>query len=274
VSVWGHRTQADLARTRVGIVGLGSVGSIVAEALMRTGVREVVLVDHDRIEQRNLDRTLHANDRHAAGRTAKVDVAADAAASSHTAGELEVKAVRSEVQSPQALKALLDCDVVVSCVDRPWPRWILNSVSYAHLIPVVDGGIQARVDAEGLPLHVDWRIHTVGPDRACLVCLGAVRRSDAALDRDGLLDDIDYLQGLSDIERERYNRRNVFAFSLAVAAHEVLQLVGLVSGSPRIGGIGPQHYAAYPGQMTVEPTTGCQPECEFAAMTATGSASI
>ncbi|MBZ4521840.1 ThiF family adenylyltransferase [Mycobacterium avium] len=274
VSVWGPRTQADLARTRVGIVGLGSVGSIVSEALMRTGVREVVLIDHDRIEERNLDRTLHANDRHAAGAIPKVAVAADAAEASHTARSIDVKAVRSEVQSAQALKALLDCDAIVSCVDRPWPRWILNTVSYAHLIPVVDGGIQARVDAKGLPLHVDWRIHTAGPERACLVCLGAVRRSDAALDRDGLLDDPDYLQGLCDDDRERYNRRNVFAFSLATAAHEVLQLVGLVSGSPRIGGIGPQHYAAYPGHLTVEPTTSCRPDCEFAAMTATGSASI
>ena len=59
------------------------------------------------------------------------------------------------------------------------------------------------------------------------MCLGAVRRSDAALDRDGRFDDIDYLQGLSDSDREKYNRRNVFAFSLATAAHEVLQLVVL-----------------------------------------------
>lgn len=273
-SVWGHRTQADLARTRVGIVGLGSVGSIVSEALMRTGIREVVLIDHDRIEERNLDRTLHANNCHAATRATKVAVAVGATATSHTASSIDVTALHSKLQSTQALNALLDCDVIMSCVDRPWPRWVMNSLSYAHLIPLIDGGIQARVDSKGLPLHVDWRIHTVGPDRACLVCLAALRRSDAALDRDGLLDDTDYLLGLSDSDRERYNRRNVFAFSLATAAHEVLHLVGLVSGSPRIGGIGPQHYAGYPGKMTVDPTTNCQPDCEFAAMTATGSASI
>ena len=150
-SVWGHRIQADLARTRVGIVGLGSIGSIVSEALMRTGVREVVLIDHDRIEQRNLDRTLHANDCHAAKCAAKVDVAADAAAASHTASSIDVRALRADVQSPLAEKALLDCDVIVSCVDRPWPRWILNSVSYAHLIPVVDGGSRRAWMRKGFP---------------------------------------------------------------------------------------------------------------------------
>jgi len=274
VSVWGRRTQADLARTRVGIVGLGSVGSIVCEALMRTGVSDVVLVDHDRIEERNLDRTLHAEPHHAQGGAAKVDIAAAAAAASHTADGVDVVTVSEAVQSDEAISALLDCDVLMSCVDRPWPRWIINAISYAHLIPVVDGGIQAHVSAEGTPLHIDWRIHTAGPDRACLICLGAVRRSDAALDRDCLFDDTDYLQGLSDSDRERHNRRNVFAFSLATAAHEVLQLVGLLSGSQRIGGIGPQHYAGYPGEMTVVPTKDCESGCEFAAMIASGAAPL
>lgn len=268
VSVWGAQTQSDLARIRVCIVGLGSVGSLVTEALMRTGISDVVLIDHDRIEERNLDRTLHAAGRHAHERTFKVDLAADAAADSHTAHTVAVKSFPESVLTTDGVALLLDCDVIISCVDRPWPRWLLNTVSYAHLIPVVDGGIQARVTQEGRPLHVDWRVHVVGPGRACLVCLDALRRSDVALDRDGLLDDPDYLRGLSESDRARYNRRNVFAFSLSVAAHEVLQLVGLVSGSQRIGGVGPQHYAAYPGQMTATATTACAPDCEFAAMTA------
>ncbi len=267
VSVWGGQTQADLARIRVGVVGLGSVGSLVTEALMRTGISDVVLIDHDLIEERNRDRTVHAAQRHVS--TLKVDLAAHAAADSHTAQTIAITRVPENVVTSNGVQALLDCDVLVSCVDRPWPRWLLNAVSYAHLIPLVDGGIQARVTRGGKPLHVDWRVHTVGPGRACLVCLDALRRSDAVLDRDGLLDDPDYLQGLSESDRERYNRRNVFAFSLSVAAHETLQLVGLISGSQRIGGIGPQHYAAYPGQMTPMSTTSCASDCEFAAITAT-----
>jgi len=269
VSVWGEQTQADLGRIRVGVVGLGSVGSLVSEALCRTGIGHLVLIDHDVLEERNLDRTLHAEQRHADEHTPKVEIAAQAARSSHTADQLDLTVLPVSVQTAEATAALLDCDVIMSCVDRPWPRWLLNTISYTHLIPLIDGGIQARVTAEGTPLHVDWRIHTVGPGRACLVCLGALRRSDAGLDRDGLLDDPDYLQGLSEADRERYNRRNVFAFSLAVAAHEVLHLAGLVAGSPRISGVGPQHYAGYPGRMTAAPTTDCDTGCEFSAMTAT-----
>ena len=118
-------------------------------------------------------------------------------------------------------------------------------------------------------LHIDWRIHTIGPGRACLLCLGALLRSDVALDRDGLLDDPDYLRGLSPQDRERYNRRNVFPFSLSVAAHQSLHLAGMIAGSQRVAGIGSQHYAAFPGEMTATPTAPCKPSCEIAALTAT-----
>ncbi len=189
VSVWGDEAQHDVARTRVGVIGVGSVGSIVVEALARVGVSDITAIDHDRVEQRNLDRTLHASRHDAETRTHKVTVAERGARTSHTAEHFQFTSLPINVLTSEGYEALLDCDVIISCVDRPWPRWLLNAVSYAHLIPVVDGGILARITPDGRPLHIDWRIHTVGPGRACLICLGALLRSDVALDRDGLLDD-------------------------------------------------------------------------------------
>lgn len=268
VSVWGLDAQNDVARARVGVVGLGSVGSIVAEAVSRIGFTDVVLLDHDYVELRNLDRTLHATTDDAVHATKKVDVAARGMIESHTAPAQLVRALPVSILSRDGIAAALDCDALVCCVDRPWPRWIMNGLAYAHLIPVVDGGIFAKTTPTGRPLHIDWRIHTIGPGRACLVCLDALLRSDVGLDRDGLLDDPDYIANLSPAERERYNRRNVFPFSLAVAGHEVLQLIGMIAGSSRVSGIGPQHYHAYPGQMNVAPTTRCESDCEIVALTA------
>ena len=268
LSVWGRDAQNDIARTRVGIVGLGSVGSIVAETLARVGVEQIVLIDHDRIEERNLDRTLNAYRSDAAAGTLKVAVAEQAVQLSHTAAAFVSNSVPISLCTRQGVEAALDCDVIFSCVDRPWPRAILNAMSKSHLVPIVDGGILARVTPDGHLLHVDWRIHTVGPGRQCLYCLGALRRSDVALDMEGMLDNPDYVKGLSTADRERYGRRNVLPFSLSVAAHEVLQFVGLVAGAPRVAGIGPQHYAAYPGELYVEPTSKCEADCEVDALAA------
>ena len=44
----------------IGIIGLGSVGSMVAEALARMGMEKFVLIDFDKVEPHNLDRLVGA----------------------------------------------------------------------------------------------------------------------------------------------------------------------------------------------------------------------
>ena len=269
LSVWGQGAQEQLVRVRVGIVGLGSVGSIVAEALSRVGLENLTYIDCDKVETRNLDRTIGTSD--ADVDLHKVEVAARTTRGSSTAEKLNLRVVADSLLRLEGLSAALDCDVLLSCVDRPWPRHLLNTMAYSHLIPVIDGGVLATVRQDGTPQHVAWRIHTVGPDHVCLTCLKALRRSDVALDREGMLDDPDYVAGLSEEDKATFSRRNVFPFSLSVAAHEVLQLVGLVSGLPRIGGVGPQIYDCYPGTMRVLKSQRCDDGCEFAALTATAA---
>ena len=68
--------RTELANCRVGIIGLGGIGSLVAEYLARLGVGEFCLVDDDRVEESNLSRIVGA--RHPTRmprRTAKVNVA-------------------------------------------------------------------------------------------------------------------------------------------------------------------------------------------------------
>src|SRR5215208_7571704 len=49
-----------LARSTVTVLGLGGVGSFAAEALVRSGVGRVILVDYDRICVTNVNRQIHA----------------------------------------------------------------------------------------------------------------------------------------------------------------------------------------------------------------------
>ena len=267
LSVWGQAAQDQLARTRVGIVGLGSVGSLVAEALSRVGLQDLTYIDFDKIEDRNLDRTIGASDADVG--LLKVKRAARDTQRGATAERFSLRLAPYSLLTPEGLSAALDCDVIVSCVDRPWPRYLLNTIAYSHLIPVINGGIFSSVTNDGTPQHIAWTIHTVGPGHACMICLNALRRSDVALDREGMLDDPDYIAGLSEEDKAAFSRRNVFPFSMSVAAHEVLQLVGLVTGLARVGGVGPQSYDCYPGQIRVQADAACADDCEYTALTAT-----
>jgi tRNA A37 threonylcarbamoyladenosine dehydratase len=56
----GDEGVERLARSTASVIGLGGVGSFAAEALVRSGVGRVVLVDYDRICVTNVNRQLHA----------------------------------------------------------------------------------------------------------------------------------------------------------------------------------------------------------------------
>jgi hypothetical protein len=270
ISVWGDRAQADLARTRFGIVGLGSVGSLVCESLARVGARDLILIDHDRIELRNLDRTAGAVVADAAHRRKKTSVAARTARAAATAPDITVSGQALRVDTSAGLAQALDCDLLFCCVDRPSPRHLLNSVAYAHLIPVVDGGIVAAVEGDRL-LHADWRIHAVGHGRACMVCLGSLQREDIALDMAGKFDEPDYIRNLPPERLAVISRRNVFPFSMSVAAHEVIQGIGCITSTPRLGASSPQFYHCYPGIMETLDISECRPDCPYLELTASAA---
>jgi tRNA threonylcarbamoyladenosine dehydratase len=56
----GDSGIATLGRSTVTVFGVGGVGSFAAEALVRSGVGRVILVDYDRICVTNVNRQLHA----------------------------------------------------------------------------------------------------------------------------------------------------------------------------------------------------------------------
>ena len=59
----GREGMERLARARVAVFGLGGVGGYVAEALVRSGIGTLDLVDSDRVSLTNLNRQILATHR-------------------------------------------------------------------------------------------------------------------------------------------------------------------------------------------------------------------
>lgn len=283
VQSWGRLAHQDLIRLRVGVIGAGSVAQPVAESLVRTGFMHVDVFDFDLNEEHNLDRLLHATSDDIG--LFKVSTLVDQLRRRTVTPGAVVHGRTDSVVEQVGWLAALDCDVLFSCVDRPWPRYALNIAAYAHLIPVIDGGVAVDVtsptarqvdagrDVPDVPDVVDqtpdvvrlagaeWRAHMVGPDRRCMECLGQYDPGDVAMERAGLLDDSTYLATLPADHRLRRGE-NVFAFSMACAAAEVLELLRAVLGPSKIHDTGAtlSHWTT---ATTDHDQSDCKPACPF-----------
>jgi molybdopterin/thiamine biosynthesis adenylyltransferase len=267
VSAWGEESQRNLVRLRVGVIGAGSVGGMIAEALARMGFEDVLLMDFDIIKKHNLDRLNYAT-REDVGRK-KIEVLAGYLRARATASHFRADTVDAAVYEENGYRAALDCDLLFSCVDRPWGRYILNLIAYTHLIPVIDGGIRARSNRFGKIAAADWRAHTATSGRPCLQCLRQYDPGHLQLERDGLLDDPTYIEGLPS-DHPLKARQNVFAFSMSCASMQVLQMLALVIAPLGLSNPGSQMYH-FVGSFMEEPQFGqCDPACLFPRLTALG----
>jgi hypothetical protein len=204
---------------------------------------------------------LHASPRDAHLARAKVEVLARALRRSATAAYPRIEALDLSVTEPAGLATALDCDVLFSCVDRPWPRAVLNLAAYAHLVPVVDGGIRVRGRRGGQLAGAEWRAHLAAPGRACLECLGQYDPALVMVERAGLLDDPSYVAGLDEDHPVRRNE-NVFPFSAATAASETVQLLSAVITPGGVGDVGAHLYHFTTGTLDRR-TDGCLPGCPY-----------
>ncbi|MCY3627471.1 MAG: ThiF family adenylyltransferase [Gammaproteobacteria bacterium] len=219
IDTWGVERQSLLSNLKFGVIGLGSVGTAIAEILARVGVSNLLLIDADSIEEHNLDRMLYATAKDI-GRY-KVDVVASHLKQTATATSFQVHPMRAWLQESDAYSASLDCDVLFAAVDRPLPKDLLNNIAYVHYIPVVFGGIRVATKPSGKLADATWSVVNVAPGSRCLRCDGQYTTSDVTLERDGSLDDPSYIVGGT----AQSGNENVFPFSLNLGSLMVLEML-------------------------------------------------
>jgi hypothetical protein len=261
VSAWGEDAQTHLARLRIGIVGAGSVGALVAEALARTGIERFRLIDFDAVETVNLDRLVHATRHDIKLSRSKVETLARGLRRSATATQPQIEPLELSIVEEDGFRAALDCDVLFSCVDRPWARYVLNLIAYAHLIPIVDGGIAVERTRDARLRGASWRAHVAAPERRCLECLEQYDAGLIQTERDGFLDDPKYIERLPDDHPLKRNE-NVFAFSAGCAALELNQFLSMVLAPGGVSDFGAQRYHLASGTCARD-ERGCRDGCLF-----------
>ena len=154
----GPKGQAAISRSTAVVVGLGALGSIVADLLARAGVGHLRLVDRDVVELVNLQRqTLYAEgdvDR------PKADVAAERLRTVNSA--IRIEGVAKDVHAGTAADIARGADILVDGTDNLEARFLLNEVALDEGLPFVYGG---AIGTYGMVMAIK------SPVTACFRCL-------------------------------------------------------------------------------------------------------
>ncbi len=148
VRLYGAAAAERFASARVGVVGIGGVGSWTAEALARSGVGTLILMDMDELCITNTNRQIHALDS-TIGRL-KVQVMAERL--NHINPSITVFPI-PEFYSSHRSEALFDCrpDVVVDAIDSMKAKAHLIATCYERGVPIVTcGGAGGRRRVEDI----------------------------------------------------------------------------------------------------------------------------
>ena len=241
VSAWGEHCQADLARRRVLVVGAGSVGLDVILRLAASGICRLTVMDFDLVQMYNLDRLIGAMRRDARLKRAKTHVAHREGVRAATANNFQVDISHHSICEPEGLRLALDHDIIFCCVDKPWPRAVLNAMAYTDLIPVIDGGIRIDTLPDGRMRNAIWRSHVVRPGRPCMSCNRQLDLAEVQLDKQDLLNRPDYISGNGGAKRP--TSQNVAPLSINVAASLLAQYVSFSVAPAGLGDPGPLRYS-------------------------------
>lgn len=166
--LFGTEGQKRIGEAKVGIVGLGGLGSHVGQQLAYLGVLDYVLVDADEVTGSSLNRLIGARAEDVG--TKKVMVAKQLIETI----QAEARVVPTEALLPAdaAFEALADRCYVFGCLDEDLPRLQLTDFTTQRGITYVDTA--SDVFSEG---EYGGRIVTARGD-GCLFCLGEIDQEE------------------------------------------------------------------------------------------------
>jgi hypothetical protein len=163
---FGSGTAQALRRMSVGVVGCSGTGSPLIEQLVRLGVGRLVLVDPDRVEDRNLNRINFTTSDDARARRPKVEVIQEAIA--RIGLGTDVVAFEKDLATAEVVRAVAQCDALFGCVDSMYGRDLLNRLATFYVLPYIDVGVQLRARALGGIDQIMGAVHYVQPGLSSL----------------------------------------------------------------------------------------------------------
>lgn len=134
----GQTGQEKLLNSRVVIVGLGALGTVLANLMVRSGVGYVRLIDRDFVEESNLQRQMLYDEEDARKHIPKAVAAAEKLKKVNS--QVTIEPMVEDIHSFNAEKLLSNFDLILDGTDNFQIRYLINDIATKHRIPWVYGG--------------------------------------------------------------------------------------------------------------------------------------
>jgi hypothetical protein len=168
IQAFGEGTYNRLKKMKIGVVGCSGTGSPLIEQLVRLGVAEIVIIDPDLVEGKNLNRILNTKMKHVKNKEKKVNVTKDAMESIGIGTKVTVYD-KNLYDSREALEELITCDIIFGCVDSVDGRHLLSQLTNFYLIPYFDLGVRLIADGKGNVHTIVGSVHYIQPGCSTLL---------------------------------------------------------------------------------------------------------
>ncbi|SDC07167.1 adenylyltransferase and sulfurtransferase [Paenibacillus sp. UNCCL117] len=156
----GEEGQAKLLQARIAIVGMGALGTVLANHMARAGIGFIRIIDRDFVERSNLQRQMLYDEEDAASSSPKAEAGAARLRAANSG--IIIEPVVADLNATNAEELLTDVDLILDGTDNFAVRFLINDVSVKHGIPWIYGG---AVSSRGVSLTI------VPGETPCLRCL-------------------------------------------------------------------------------------------------------
>ena len=180
VRMFGASGQRILEASKVAVIGLGGVGSLVTEYLARLGVGNLVLIDPEQIDESNLSRVVGATGVDVEICQLKTQIAVRHAR--EMAIHTNLQPIAGDVSRDSVAQLLRDCDFIFLAADSMRARLVVNAIAHQYLIPTIQMGTKIRSGKSGNIDDAMCAVRHVRPGTGCLWCNGLIDPTQLAIE--------------------------------------------------------------------------------------------
>lgn len=203
----------------ISVVGVGGIGSIIAEHLVHMGFHHINLIDFDTLEISNLNRIVAATYEDAVAKRIKVDAIRDNLLKINP--KAKIFAFNNKVDDKKIERVIAGSDWIMVATDNHASRFQIQQLAFKYYVPFITAGVNITVD-DGKIVDMSGEVILIRiGDRVCLTCLKRLKYNEIAKEihpdknvREGLVRK-GYVQGL-DVKEPAVKTLNTHLATLAV----------------------------------------------------------